>query len=152
MPGFTYIHYSGDDKRILELVTNLVSGNGGGGQNPPPDGDGNGGSGDGSWDGIAMKFAGYVAKADAEGNPAQQNAMLAWLKADGEIHLSKLWKAAGVRVQHDYSGVGSSLTKNMKKAGGPKTWYSGSPIKNGEWLYKINPDLVASLKRSFGVK
>jgi hypothetical protein len=78
--------------------------------------------------------------------------MLAWLKADGEILLTKLWKAAGVKVQHDYSGVGGSMTKNMMKAKGPKAWYGYSLNNDGEWVYKIVPELVDPLKRSFGLK
>jgi hypothetical protein len=78
--------------------------------------------------------------------------MTAWLKADGEILLTKLWKAAGVKKQHDYSGVGGSMTKNMMKAKGPKAWYTAALNNDGEWVYKIVPELVEPLKCSFGLK
>jgi hypothetical protein len=76
----------------------------------------------------------------------------AWLKANGEILLTKLWQAAGVKKQHDYSDVGGSMTKNMMKAKGPKAWYTGALNNDGEWVYKIVPELVDPLKRSFGLK
>ncbi|HEY6765742.1 MAG TPA: hypothetical protein VI386_13305 [Candidatus Sulfotelmatobacter sp.] len=78
--------------------------------------------------------------------------MTAWLKVDGEILLTKLWKPARVQKQHHYSGVGCSLTKNMVKAKGPKERYTGALNNKGEWVYKIVPELVEPLKRSLGLK
>ena len=150
MPGFTYVHYDGSDEKIIELVSKLVSGNGGNQASPAPI------STNAvepiTWDEVAHRFAEYINSAAASGNPGQKNAVMAWLKADGEILLTKLWKAAGVKVQHDYSGVGGSMTKNMVKAKGPKAWYDGSLNSDGEWVYKIVPVLVEPLKRSFGLK
>jgi hypothetical protein len=100
---------------------------------------------------VARRFAEYVNNAAAAGNKSQQNAMLAWLKDNGEIYLVKLWKAAGVRNQHDYSGVGGSMTKNMMKANGPREWYTAYRNTNGQWIYKIKLDLLEPLKRSFGL-
>jgi hypothetical protein len=149
MPGFTYVHYDGSDEKIIELVSKLVSGNGGSHTSPAPISvkavESN------TWDDIARRFAQHINAAAAAGNPGQKNAMMAWLKADGEILLTKLWKAAGVKVQHDYSGVGGSMTKNMMKAKGPKEWYTGSLNGDNEWVYKIVPVLVEPLKRSFGL-
>jgi hypothetical protein len=149
MPGFTYVHYDGTDERILELVSSLVSGSGKAGGQPIVPLTTNTSS---TWDEIARRFAQYIDNAAASGNQSQKNAMLAWLKADGEIHLVRLWKAAGVKVQHDYSGVGGSMTKNMMKARGPRDWYTAHINGNDEWIYKIVPELVEPLKRSFGLK
>jgi hypothetical protein len=63
----------------------------------------------------------------------------------------KLWNAAGVKAQHDYAGVGGSLTKNMVKAKGPKTWYTWHLDKSGEWIYEIIPELRDPLKRAFEI-
>jgi hypothetical protein len=104
------------------------------------------------WDDVARRFAEHVKSAAACGNPSQKDAMTAWLNADGEILLTKLWKAAGVKKQHDYSGVGGSMTKNMMKAKGPTAWYTWALNNNGEWVYKIIPELVEPLKRSFDIK
>jgi hypothetical protein len=148
MPGFTYIHYDGTDERILELVSQMISGNTERKTQPLP----NNGEGSSTWDEVAKRFAEHVSRAEADGNSSQKNAILAWLKADGEILLTKLWKASGVKVQHDYSGVGGAMTKNMVKAKGPKAWYTGSVNSAGDWVYRIVPELVDPLKRSFGLK
>jgi len=105
------------------------------------------------FDQIAQAFCARIAEVAATGLKGQYNAMAAWLKNDGMIELSQLWKASGVKNQHDYGGIGSSLTRNMKKAGGMKQWYSGErhPNKAHEWIYKINPELVEPLKRAFGI-
>jgi hypothetical protein len=150
MPGFTYVHYDGTDERILELVSSLVAGNGA--AHVPAAPRSNNANSPSTWDEIARRFADYISAAAAAGNQSQKNAMMAWLKSDGEIHLVKLWKAAGVKVQHDYSGVGGSMTKNMIKARGPRDWYTASLNSNGEWIYKIVPELVDPLKRSFALK
>jgi hypothetical protein len=150
MPGFTYVHYDGSDEKIIELVSKLVSGNGG---NQAPTAPLSTNAVEPStWDDVAKRFAEHINGAAAYGNPSQKNAMMAWLKADGEILLTKLWKAAGVKVQHDYSGVGGSMTKNMMKAKGPRAWYTGTLNNDGDWIYKIVPELVEPLKRSFGLK
>jgi hypothetical protein len=150
MPGFTYVHYDGSDEKIIELVSKLVSDNGGSKvSNGSASASAAGSSG---WDDIARRFAEHINAAAAYGNNSQKEAMTAWLKSDGVIPLTKLWKAAGVKRQHDYSGVGGSLTKNMVKAKGPKEWYTGTLNNDGEWIYKIAPDLVEPLKRSFGLK
>jgi hypothetical protein len=150
MPGFTYVHYDGSDEKIIELVSKLVAGNGGSKvSNASTAASAAGSSG---WDDIARRFAEHVNAAAANGNSSQKDAMTAWLKSDGVIPLTKLWKAAGVKRQHDYSGVGGSLTKNMVKAKGAKEWYTGGLNNDGEWIYKIAPDLVEPLKRSFGLK
>jgi hypothetical protein len=105
----------------------------------------------GVWDQVAGKFETLLKKTAAAGRPSQRKAMLAWLKEGGSIELTKLWNAAGVKTQHDYAGVGGSLSKNMIKAGGPKDWYDGHVDKAGEWHYTILPELVEPLKRAFGV-
>lgn len=150
MPGFTYVHYDGSDERIMELVSKLVSGNGAP-QSPKASGTDNE-SEPSAWSEVARRFADNINSAAAHGSPSQKNAMSAWLKADGEIALTKLWKAAGVKTQHDYSGVGGSLTKNMMKARGPKAWYTWHLGSDGEWIYKIVPGFVEPLKHSFGLK
>ena len=151
MPGFTYIHYDGADEKILELVSRLLA-NANSGTQPSTTANSHAGNPPSAWDQIARQFTQHVATAAAYGNPGQKNAMTAWLKEDGEILLSKLWKASGVKAQHDYSGVGGSLTKNMMKAKGPKAWYTFAATGNRDWVYKILPELVEPLKRSFGLK
>jgi len=149
MPGFTYVHYDGSDERILDLISKLASDNGG---RQVPKALISDDSESGAWNEVARRFTENINSAAAYGSPSQKNAMLAWLKADGEIGLTKLWKAAGVKTQHDYSGVGGSLTKNMIKAKGPKAWYTWHLNDDGEWIYKIVPSLVEPLKQSFGLK
>jgi hypothetical protein len=148
MPKLTFVQYDGSDEHVLELLTKLLGETSKGlPSNAPPTRQSTASI---SWDEATRRFAEYVNNAAAYGRPAQKNAMLAWLKADGEIALTKLWGAAGVKVQHDYAGVGGSLTKNMAKAKGPENWYSWFRNPKGEWIYKIAPELVEPLKRSFG--
>ncbi len=78
--------------------------------------------------------------------------MEAWLRANGKIPLAQLWKAAGVKVQHDYSGIGGSLTKNMMKAGGPQKFFSVRRDSSGQRHYEILPELVDPLKRAFRIQ
>jgi hypothetical protein len=68
------------------------------------------------WDDIAKRFESLVSAAVGDGRAGQKQAMEAWLHAHGKIPLLQLWKAAGVKVQHDYGGIGGSLTKNMMEA------------------------------------
>jgi hypothetical protein len=77
--------------------------------------------------------------------------MKVWLGYDGRAPLSELVKASGVKKQHDYSGIGSALTRNMRKAGGVKKWkwYDGFPTPSGDWTYEIVPELIDPLKRAF---
>ena len=150
MPNFTFVHYEGSDDHILELLTKLLGETSRELHTNVPAAKQSTGSI--SWDEAARRFAEYVNNAAAYGRPGQKNAMLAWLKADGEIPLTKLWGAAGVKVQHDYAGVGGSMTKNMAKAKGPENWYSWFRNPKGEWIYKIAPELVEPLKRSFGLQ
>jgi hypothetical protein len=105
------------------------------------------------WDQIAQAFQKQIRKTAAGGRKGQLNAILAWLKHDGAIELTALWQASGVKNQHDYGGIGSSLTRHMKKAGGLKDWYSAEPHtkKTDEWVYKIVPELIEPLKKAFGV-
>jgi hypothetical protein len=152
MAKLTFVQYDGSDEQITKLFSQLMAANGGGQLSPSPKGNGSAGIASSSFTEDATKFAQYVNDAAAYGKPGQQKAMLAWLNADGEILLVKLWKAAGVSTQHDYSGVGGSLTKNMIKAGGPRDWYTCSLNHDGEWVYKILPELVEPLKQAFGLK
>jgi hypothetical protein len=152
MPKFTFVHYDGSDEQIIKLLSQLVAANGGGQLPPSPKGNGNSGTTSSAFTEVATEFAQYVNEAAAYGKPGQRKAMQAWLEADGEILLTKLWNAAGVNSQHDYSGVGGSLTKNMKKAGGPEDWYTVSLNNDGERVYKIRAELVEPLKQAFGLK
>jgi hypothetical protein len=106
-----------------------------------------------AWDQIAADFLTRLDGAASDGHPGQKKAVLAWLRQNGEIELSSLWKASGVKNQHDYGGIGSSLTRNMKRAGGPKKWYTYQrhSTKNGDWVYTILPELAGPLKRAFAV-
>jgi hypothetical protein len=95
---------------------------------------------------IASEFAGYVSQRDN-----LKNVMLAWLRHDGKISLSELVKISGVKKQHDYAGIGSALTRNMKKADGPGDWYDCIRNVQGEWIYEIADELVQPLKRAFSL-
>lgn len=97
-------------------------------------------------DTIATRFAGYVSR-----RPRLLKVMKLWLGGNGKALLTELVKVSGVKKQHDYSGIGSALTRNMKKAGGSKDWYDGHEQPNGDWLYEIADELVEPLKRVFGV-
>lgn len=105
------------------------------------------------FDAVAQAFFKRLTEAAAEGRKGQMSAMTAWLKRGGSIDLTELWQASGVKNQHDYGGIGSSLTRNMRKVGGMKNWYSAEPhsSKPGEWKYTIIPELVAPLKKAFGL-
>jgi hypothetical protein len=170
MPVFTYVHYDGSDEHILDLLSRLVANGGpqtgskvaatidnsvGNGNKSERDHPENGGKRDQASaldDATARRFADYVKQAAAYGSPSQQKAMLAWLKADGEILFSKLWKASGVTSERNYGGVGGSLTKNMIKANGPAKWYEFERTSDGgDWVYRIIPMHVSPLKRSFGL-
>ena len=104
-------------------------------------------------DQIAQAFRKQLEEAAAGGRKGQINALTAWLKQNGSIDLTDLWKASGVKNQHDYGGIGSSLTRNMKRVGGLKNWYTAQrhPKKAGEWIYSIVPEMVEPLKRAFGI-
>jgi hypothetical protein len=98
-------------------------------------------------DKIAARFAGYVSR-----TPRLVTVMKMWLRGNGKALLTELVRVSGVNKQHDYSGIGSALTRNMKKAGGPKDWYDGHEQPNGDWLYEIGDELVEPLKRAFGTQ
>lgn len=145
MPSVTIIKYEGSEEEVLRFMaqnghTVAASATASTGTHRV----------NGIWDQVASKFERKLKKTAAAGRPSQRDAMLAWLKAGGSIELTKLWKAVGVKTQHDYAGVGGSLTKNMVKAGGPEEWYDGHVDKAGEWHYTILPELIEPLKRSFG--
>ncbi len=146
------IIYEGSDEEIRRFLTSLpqhvdvqpAPAHGGAG---PSNGRG------AQWDAIAQAFHNRLQEAAAYGRKGQMNAMIAWLRSNGSIELSKLWGASGVANQHDYGGIGSSLTRNMLKSGGMKQWYSCKPhsTKPKEWIYAIMPELVEPLKKAFGI-
>jgi hypothetical protein len=146
MPSVTILKYEGTEEEISRFLAQN-----GHGLAAPKVSTATGQPASGIWDQVATKFEKYIRMTAAAGRPGQKNAMLTWLKADGKTELTKLWKAAGVKSQHDYAGVGGSLTKNMVKAGGPKDWYSWHVDNADEWHYAILPELVEPLKRAFGV-
>jgi hypothetical protein len=145
------IEYEGSDEGILKLLSQRTA------QAHPISSvveshERNGDSKDLSvWEGVAKKFQKYVSNTAAWGRESQNKAMLAWLQHNGEIDLGILWKASGVKAQHDFGGVGGSLSKNMKKAGGPEEWYSARRNDKGRWTYKIIDELVEPLKTAFGL-
>ena len=147
MPKVTVVQYEGSDEQITRILTQVFPTT-----IEPPSPRPTQPNGSTAWDQTSVKFQQFLAGTAAAGRPAQNKAMLAWLKAkDGEIKLTNLWNAAGVANQHDYAGVGGSLTKNMVKAGGPRRWYEYR-VEANEWLYKIVPELLEPLRRAFGVK
>ena len=148
MPKFTFVQYEGDDQQIAQLVAKLVSSEKTGETSQAPIA----AKSTSTWDAIATRFERIVSRKAAEGRDGQKRAILAWLRADGKIELSKLWKASGVKAQHDYSGIGGSLSKNMKKAGGPRDWWDAHVDRSGNWIYTIIPELIAPLQKAFSVK
>jgi hypothetical protein len=56
-----------------------------------------------------------------------------------------------VKAQHDYGGIGGSLTKNMLKAGGSQKFFQVRRDRSGERHYEILPELVDPLKRAFRI-
>lgn len=145
MPSFTLtVSYDGSDQEIMQALGRMVSALGKGvvsgeapsiAQSPTV------------LDKVAARFAGYVSR-----TPRLLKVMKVWLRSkDGKVPLTELVKESGVKRQHDYSGIGSALTRNMKKAGGPKDWYDGHQQPDGEWIYEIAAELVEPLKRAFGV-
>ncbi|HXE92004.1 MAG TPA: hypothetical protein VNK82_13690 [Terriglobales bacterium] len=95
---------------------------------------------------IATKFAGLVYR-----TPRLRAVMEEWLRRGGKIPLSELVRISGVKKQHDYAGIGSALTRNMKAAGGPKDWYDGHQDVAGAWIYEIADELVAPLRKAFKI-
>ncbi len=148
MPSVTIIKFEGSEEEIARFLAQ----NGHTVAVPQGTSPKDGRQTNGMWDQVANRFERYVSQTAAAGRPGQKNAMLTWLRAGGHVELTRLWKAAGVKAQHDYAGVGGSLTKNMVKAQGPKQWYSWHLDKSGEWIYKILPELVDPLKRAFGLE
>src|ERR1700683_5267353 len=69
---------------------------------------------------IATEFARLIKSTADAGYSRQLKTMKAWLAANGNARLIDLVKASGVKKQHDYSGVGGSLSKNMRKASGTR--------------------------------
>lgn len=147
MPAVTIIKFEGSEDEISRFLAQ----NGYGTAVPQPSNSKSGAHVNGMWDQVARTFERHISETAAAGRPGQKKAVQEWLKADGRIKLKSLWNAAGVKTQHDYAGVGGSLTKNMVKAKGPKGWYTWHLDKSGEWIYEIIPELVEPLKQAFGV-
>ena len=151
MPKVRIIEYEGTDDEILRLLRQGASS---GVANPNGETtSNNGGNHNGAWDKVALKFAKHVSDTAAWGRAGQQKAMRAWLsQRNGEIAFKELWKAAGVKTEHDYAGIGGSLTKNMVKSGGPKEWYRYYTNVRGEWIYKVLDEMLEPLREAFGIK
>ena len=149
MPSFTYVKYDGSDAEIRHLITQLMAAPQVAAPSAPASNDAL--LDPTPWDDIAKRFESLVSAAVGDGRPGQKQAMEAWLRAHGKIPLVQLWKAAGVKVQHDYSGVGGSLTKNMMKAGGPQKFFQIRRDSAGQRHYEILPELVDPLKRAFQI-
>lgn len=147
------IIYEGSDEEIRKYLSSLPQQSAP--AQPPQNGSSAPPSGKSStqFDAIAQAFRKRLDEAAAQGRKGQKEAILAWLRRDGVIDLTDLWKASLVKNQHDYGGIGSSLTRNMRKVGGMKQWYTYEPhpTKSGEWQYKIVPELIDPLKTAFGV-
>lgn len=142
MPTLSFtVTYDGTDPEILQALTRFASALS---SNDKQNGHGGSVQSSDSIERIAGKFAGYVSRTNR-----LKNVMVAWLRKDGRIPLAELVKVSGVKKQHDYAGIGSALTRNMKKAGGPKDWYDGTQDVHGEWIYEIAGELVQPLKRGF---
>ncbi|MGH9718265.1 MAG: hypothetical protein ACRD4R_16270 [Candidatus Acidiferrales bacterium] len=152
MPKIRIIEYEGSDDGILKLLAQ----GGISAQTAPATAaaaSGNGHSVNPTvWDAVAKKFHRHISDTAAYGRTGQSKAMQAWLQRGGEIELTTLWRSAGVKNQHDFGGVGGSLTKNMQKAGGPREWYRCHRNDKNQWIYKIIDELVEPLQQAFAVK
>jgi len=98
---------------------------------------------------IATNFAALLA-----GTPRLVTVMKTWLGVNGKALLTDLVKVSGVQKQHDYSGIGSALTRNLQKAGWPKKgpkFYTVHKQPNGDRVYEIAGELVEPLKRAFKI-
>ena len=104
-------------------------------------------------DKVARDFHARIVQAAAYGRKEQLNTMTRWLQLNGEIASPEIWQAAGVASLHAYAGVGSSLTRNMKGAGGTGKWYGWKwhPTEKGQYIYLINEELLKPLKRAFSI-
>jgi hypothetical protein len=144
------IEYEGSDEQILKLLMR-----GAPSENALSSGPGTSGKQNGTnhsiWEAVAKKFNKHVSDTADRGRVGQKKAMLKWLEQDGAVDLTTLWKASGVKAQHDFGGVGGSLTKNMIKSGGPEEWYRAYRDGKGQWIYKIIDELVGPLKAAFGL-
>src|SRR5579862_5638075 len=142
------VTYDGADSEIIQALSRMVAalsvtnnGNSQAAINNQP-----------GWaDKTAQKFAGYVSHAAARGERSQLSVMQVWLKRDGVASLEELVKVSGVAKNHDFAGVGSSLTRNMLKAEGPKKWYQEYRDTNGKRIRRISEELIAPLKRAFKI-
>ncbi|MFI5116860.1 MAG: hypothetical protein ACHP8B_09190 [Terriglobales bacterium] len=146
------IIYEGSDEEIRKYLFSLPT-HTPSGPTPPTISGAPTANGSDHLDLIARAFRKQLEEAAADGRKGQMNALTAWLKQNGSIELTELWKASGVKNQHDYGGIGSSLTRNMKKVGGLKNWYTAErhPRKPGEWIYTVVPEMVGPLRRAFSI-
>jgi hypothetical protein len=153
MPTLSFtVTYDGSDSEISKALGRMVSAFGSPDGSPAASIMSQSANGSPGWaDNVAPKFAGFVFQTAARGEKSQKHVVEAWLRHDGAISATALVKASGVKRTHDYSGVGSSLTRNMKKSGGPKKWYDTSRDIKGEKIYRMSPELVEPLKRAFKV-
>jgi hypothetical protein len=145
------IIYEGSDEEIRKFLSSLPQQSHSASFNSTGSGTATNGKGSSHLDAIAVAFRQRLDEAASNGRDGQLNAMLAWLKRNGSIELTELWKASGVANQHDYGGIGSSLTRNMKRVGGMKKWYipEKHPTKQNEWIYRIVPELIEPLMKVF---
>ena len=149
MPNLSVtITYDGTDLEIIGAISRIVAAFPG---NNKSDDQIHGGSGPGWPEKAAQNFAGYISDAAARDQRGQQAAIRFWLKRGGEALLEELAKASGKDNNHDFAGVISSLTRNMKKAGGPKKWYQKHRDVNGKRVRRISDELVEPLKRAFKI-
>lgn len=148
MPTLTFtVTYDGTDPAILQALSRMASALGqqtGGAGGPQPIASDVPAPSSTAFEKIAARFAAQVSR-----RSNLTAVMRVWIQNNGKAPLSELVRASGVKTQHDYSGIGSALTRNMKKAGGPKDWYDGREQSNGDWLYEIADELIEPLKRAF---
>src|ERR1700678_4789162 len=97
------IIYEGTDEEIRKYLSTLTSQSysAGSGQ-PTASTTPNGNEQKNDFDQIAQAFWSRINGVAASGLKGQYDTMIAWLKHDGVLELSQLWKASGVKNQHDY--------------------------------------------------
>jgi hypothetical protein len=148
MPTLSFtVTYDGSDSEIIQALSRIGSALGGTKQisNAPQNGHNGAIQPSSTLEKIAAKFAGYISR-----RKRLKDVMVPWLEKDGKITFRELMKLASVKTEHQYAGIGSALTRNMKKAGGPKDWYeNNSQDLKGEWIYEIAAEFVEPLKHAF---
>jgi hypothetical protein len=159
---FTRLKYSGSDTQILALINQLLNAP----ENPPVQESASPEAAVAVTDepeklqAIAQRFFQLLKESTARGSLGQTAAMTRWLLQDGKAEIKDLVAATGVQDARKYAPIGSALTRNMAKAGGPaksctgvphfpEAWYGWIKEADGREVYIIEQKLLPYLKAAF---